>query len=235
VLGGVNVLKLRERAVRKIRGKRVALIPQSPMTALNAAVSLRTHFAEAWKAHESSGRQALKARLEDLLPQVQLPGDDEFLSRKPSQISVGQAQRVCIALALLHRPEIVIADEPTSALDPVTQSEILRLLRHLSRQMGMTLLYISHDLVSVLQLCDRLAVLCDGTIVETLPVAELELACHASTRRLLDALPVPPEVLLRHRERGKSSAIAQGGTQREAALPLTSLECVETGLTRRNA
>jgi ABC-type glutathione transport system ATPase component len=200
VLDGINLLEQREREARRIRGKRLALIPQSPTTALNAAVSLRTHFAEAWRAHESSGRRALEARLQALLPEVQLPSDGEFLKRKPNQISVGQAQRVCIALALLHQPEMVIADEPTSALDPVTQAEILRLLRRLNRQMGTTLLYISHDLVSVLQLCDRLAVLCDGTIAETLPVAQVGSARHASTRALLDALPVPPDVLVRHRD-----------------------------------
>jgi ABC-type dipeptide/oligopeptide/nickel transport system ATPase component len=187
------------RAARRIRGRAVALIPQSPMTALNAQVSLRSHFVEAWSAHQSTGRIALDARLRELMAQVQLPIDDSsFLSRKPGQISVGQAQRVLIALALLHRPAIVIADEPTSALDPVTQAEIVKLLGQLARQNGMALLYISHDLVSVLQLCGRIAVLDSGTIVECMPVAEIDQARNPATLSLLRALPVPARFLLDH-------------------------------------
>ena len=200
LLAGQNLLALPERDLRKLRGSQVALIPQSPMTALNAAISLQTHFHEAWRAHETSGRGALAQRLQALLAEVQLPSDPEFLRRRPSQISVGQAQRVLIALALLHRPALIIADEPTSALDPVTQAQIIELLRRLNRQHGMTLLYISHDLVSVLQLCNRIAVLEAGTIVESLPVDELSQARHEATTALLRALPAPPDVLLRFRE-----------------------------------
>jgi peptide/nickel transport system ATP-binding protein len=199
-LDGRNLLNLPDRDFRKLRGREIALIPQSPMTALNAAISLRAHFNEAWKAHEKSGRSALEKRLQTLLADVQLPTDPEFLRRRPSQISVGQAQRVLIALALLHRPALIIADEPTSALDPVTQMQIVELLRKLNRLHGASLLYISHDLISVLQLSDRIAVLDAGTIVEDLPVAEIAHARHASTLALLNALPVPPDVLLSYRE-----------------------------------
>jgi ABC-type glutathione transport system ATPase component len=169
------------------------------MTALNPAVSLQSHFEEAWRAHDSSGRKALQSRLQQLMHEVQLPTeDDAFLRRKPGQISVGQAQRVLIALALLHRPSVLIADEPTSALDPVTQAEIIRLLRQLTRRNGTALLYISHDLLSVLQLCDRLAVLHSGAIVECMPIAQIEQARHPATLSLLRALPVPVRVLLTH-------------------------------------
>ena len=199
LIDGSNLLTMPAREARRIRGKRIALVPQSPMTALNAAVSLRSHFDEAWRAHESTGRKALESRLRQLMHEVQLPtGDDGFLHSKPGQISVGQAQRVLIALALLHRPSILIADEPTSALDPVTQVEIIRLLRQLNRRNGTALLYISHDLVSVLQLCDRLAVLDSGAIAECLPVAKIEQAQHPATLSLLRALPVPVGVLLSH-------------------------------------
>jgi peptide/nickel transport system ATP-binding protein len=201
MLAGKNLLTLTERELRKLRGREVALIPQSPMTALNAAISLQTHFNEAWRAHEKGGRAALAQRLQTLLAEVQLPCDAEFLCRRPSQISVGQAQRVLIALALLHRPGLIIADEPTSALDPVTQTQIVDLLKTLNRQHGTTLLYISHDLISVLQLSDRIAVLDAGTIVEILPVAAIGQARHAATLGLLNALPVPPDVLLAYRER----------------------------------
>jgi ABC-type glutathione transport system ATPase component len=199
LIDGHNLLTMPSSEARRIRGKKIALVPQSPMTALNPAVSLRSHFEEAWRAHESTGRRALESRLRQLMNEVQLPADDEtFLRRKPGQISVGQAQRVLIALALLHHPSILIADEPTSALDPVTQAEIVRLLRQLNRRSGTALLYISHDLVSVLQLCDRLAVLHAGTIVDCVPVAQIQEANHPATLSLLRALPVPVDILLSH-------------------------------------
>ncbi|WP_263376323.1 ATP-binding cassette domain-containing protein [Granulicella aggregans] len=196
LLDGLNLLTLKEREWRKRRGYRIALIPQSPLSALNPALSLLDHFSHAWKAHNKGGQSVFKQRLVTVLTEVQLPTDAEFLSRRPSQISVGQAQRILIALALLHRPAIIIADEPTSALDPVTQNQIVELLRHLTRLHGTALLYISHDLVSVVQLCDRMAVLDAGEIVETLAVKDLGLARHPMTRALLGALPVPVDVLL---------------------------------------
>ncbi len=200
ILEGQNLLALPPRRLRTLLGRSVALIPQSPMTALNAAISLESHFREAWRAHRRPDRDALHARMHELLAEVQLPSGSEFLRRRPSQISVGQAQRVLIALALLHRPALLIADEPTSALDPVTQTQIVQLLRTLNRRHNVTLLYISHDLVSVLQLADRMAVLDQGAIVESLPVTGLVQAQHPSTLALLNALPVPAEVLLSFRE-----------------------------------
>jgi len=196
LLDGRNLLTMREREMRELRGKRLALVPQSPMTALNSAVSLRTHFEEAWRAHERGGRRELEARWQAVLSEVQLPPSAEFLSRRPGQISVGQAQRMLIALALLHRPAILICDEPTSALDPVTQAEIVRLLRRVNRETGTALIYISHDLISVMQLCDRVAVLHGGMIAECLPVEEIERAEHTCTLELLRSLPVPASLLL---------------------------------------
>jgi ABC-type glutathione transport system ATPase component len=202
LVDGRNLLTMPASEARQIRGKKISLVPQSPMTALNTAVSLQAHFDEAWRAHESSGQKALETRLWQLMEEVQLPaGDIDFLRRKPGQISVGQAQRVMIALALLHRPSILIADEPTSALDPVTQAEILKLLRQLNQRHGTALLYISHDLVSVLQLCDRLAVLHAGSIAECVPVAQIEQAKHSATLSLLRSLPVPVADLLAHGRR----------------------------------
>lgn len=196
LLNGQNLLALREREGRQLRGKRVSLVPQSPMSALNPAITLRAHFEEAWSAHEARGRKELQLRLEEILAEVQLRSDREFLARRPGEISVGQAQRIMIALALLHRPEVLIADEPTSALDPVTQAEIVKLLRRLNRSTGTALLYISHDLISVLQLCSRIAVLDGGSLVECLPVEEIEQARHPSTLALLRSLPVPAHIVL---------------------------------------
>jgi ABC-type glutathione transport system ATPase component len=226
MLEGKNLLALPERELRKLRGRQAALIPQSPMTALNSAISLQSHFNEAWKAHENRGRAVLAERIQELLAEVRLPSDSEFLRRRPPQISVGQAQRVLIALALLHRPALIIADEPTSALDPVTQTQIVDLLKNLNRRHGTTLLYISHDLVSVLQLSDRIAVLDGGTIVESLPVGELGHARHAATMALIQALPVPPDVLLSFRDR---SPREPEGLSLDEWLPMAQKNALESG------
>jgi ABC-type glutathione transport system ATPase component len=199
VLDGQNLLQLPESKLRALRGRKLALIPQSPMTALNSAISLKNHFREAWRAHEKNGRGEFAARLQALLDEVHLPSDHEFLRRRPAQISVGQAQRVLIALALLHAPELIIADEPTSALDPVTQTQIIELLKGLNRSRGTTLLYVSHDLASVLKISDRIAVLDCGALVESLPVGQLGMARHQATIDLLNTLPIPPSVLLSYR------------------------------------
>ncbi len=193
---GANLLTMPEREARRLRGRRFAFVPQSPLSALNSALSLRAHFEQAWRAHAQLDRRAFEMRVRDLFAQMHLPDGPQFLARRSGEISVGQAQRVLIALALLHRPSLLIADEPTSALDPVTQAEIVRLFRRLNCENGTTLLYISHDLASVLQLCTRVAVLERGRIAECLEVDHIEeQARHEATLALLGALPVPAKVL----------------------------------------
>jgi peptide/nickel transport system ATP-binding protein len=125
------------------------------------------------------------------LQNVSLPADDEFLRKYPSQMSVGQAQRVLIAMAVMHRPALLIADEATSALDVITQSEILALFRELNRSTGMTILYISHDLGSVAGICDRIAILHQGEIVECGTTANRysRIQQHEYTQRLMTAMP----------------------------------------------
>ena len=198
LLHGRNLLALREREARRVRGKEIALIPQSPLSALNPALSLRTQMKEAWHAHERSSH-GFADRVRALMTQVQLPGEAAFLARKPGEISVGQAQRVVLALALLHRPAVLIADEPTSALDPATQREVLGLLRSIQHNEDTALLYISHDLVSILQLCDRVAVLEAGRIAAVHPVQALdEDSVPSALESLLHNLPVPIKVMLQH-------------------------------------
>jgi ABC-type dipeptide/oligopeptide/nickel transport system ATPase component len=177
------------------------------MSALNPAISLRSHFVEAWSAHERRGATQFHSRLEQVLAEVQLRSDREFLGRRPPQISVGQAQRIIIALAVLHRPDILICDEPTSALDPVIQNEIASLLRRLNRSAGTALIYVSHDLISVLQLCSRIAVLDRGRLVESLPVEEVERARHPASVALLNALPVPARMILDRRTQIAASEV----------------------------
>ena len=186
---GRNLLDLSARQMRAVRGRDIALVLQSPLSALNPAVRIGGQIQEAWRVHSEQSSDLLEA-----LETVNLPAEKSFLERYPSEISVGQAQRVLIAMAILHRPALLIADEPTSALDAVTQSEILRLFTRLNRQMGMAVLYISHDLLSVASFCHRIAILRSGQIVETNSTEEIFSAPrHPYTQALLGAIPKLPE------------------------------------------
>ena len=197
-LAGKNLLALKEKQARTLRGRHIALVPQSPTGALNGGLSLGMHFQQAWCAHDKRDPQRLAQRTRALMDRVHLPSDPAFLSRRPTEISVGQAQRCLIALALLHRPAIIVADEPTSALDPVTQAEVLTLLRETSSDDGTALLFVSHDLLSVLRLCPRIAVLASGKLGSKLPVANIGAADDPTLAPLLRALPLPLHVMLEH-------------------------------------
>src|SRR6185369_16600120 len=164
-----ELLTLKEKEWRKLRGKEIAFVPQSPMSSLNPALRLGTQLEEAWKLHGQGGRDMMEEAVGRSLLDVSLPATEEFLRRYPAEVSVGQAQRVLIAMAILHRPALLIADEPTSALDVITQAEILQLFRKLNRELGMGILFISHDLLSVANICDRIAILNAGEIVECGP------------------------------------------------------------------
>lgn len=191
---GLDLLTLRERELRGLRGRKIALVLQSPLSALNPALKIRTQLMEAWRAHASGPAAEGDGAIGSALESVSLPASDEFLRKYPSQMSVGQAQRVLIAMAVMHRPGLLIADEATSALDVITQSEILALFRELNRSSGMAILYISHDLASVAGICDRIAILHEGQIVET-GVTEQVLTRprHEYTQRLMAAMPTMPQ------------------------------------------
>jgi len=190
---GRDLLSLSEREMRAVRGREIALVLQSPHVALNPALRLEAHLAEAWRAHSSVPWRDQRGELRSLFETLELPGDDAFLRRYPGQVSVGQAQRVLIAMALLHRPRLILADEPTSALDVVTQAEVIALFGRLNRDFGVSVLFISHDLLSVAALCHRVSILDGGAIVETGGVEEIfHAARHPYTRRLLGALPKLP-------------------------------------------
>ncbi len=187
-----DLLQLSERELRALRGRAVALVLQSPLSSLNPALRIRTQLKEAWRAHASGSTVDCANAIQTSLQSVSLPTDDDFLRKYPSQMSVGQAQRVLIAMAVMHRPALLVADEATSALDVITQSEILALFRELNRSTGMAILYISHDLASVAGICDRIAILHEGEIVEC-GVTEQIFANpkHAYTQRLMAAIPRP--------------------------------------------
>jgi ABC-type dipeptide/oligopeptide/nickel transport system ATPase component len=190
---GRDLLQCNERAMRRVRGREIGLVLQSPLSSLNPALKLETQLTEAWKAHAIGSRETRRAAFLEVLRSVSLPAEESFLRRYPRQVSVGQAQRVLIALAVLHRPALLIADEPTSALDVITQSEILELFGRLNRELRMGLLFISHDLLSIASLCHRVAILHEGTIVECESTGQIfRNPRHPYTRRLIEALPKHP-------------------------------------------
>ena len=182
-----------EREMRAIRGRDMGLILQSPASSLNPVLRIGTQLAEAWKSHAAGTCSEMEAAVTGALSRVGLPVDPGFRSRYPSQISVGQAQRVLIGMAVMHSPALLIADEPTSALDAVTQWEVLKLFSDLNRKTGSALLYISHDLLSVASICHRIAILYDGEIVECRPTQSvLTDPVHPYTQRLLACIPWLP-------------------------------------------
>lgn len=197
---GADLLEMSERQMRNLRGRALSLVLQSPLASLNPALEIRTQLREAWRVHsaQNSGQQIRDCdqAIDAALTSVSLPtpaDNEDFLRKRASQLSVGQAQRVLIAMAIMHRPALLIADEATSALDVITQSEILQLFARLNRETGMSILYISHDLPSVAQICHRIAILHAGEIVECGTTEQIFTApAHSYTRRLMEALPQLP-------------------------------------------
>ena len=190
---GEDLFTKTESEMRSLRGREISIVLQSPVSSLNPALRIGSQLTEAWRAHAQGDKEECSAAICGALASVSLPNDADFLRRRPSQLSVGQAQRVIIAMAILHRPALLIADEPTSALDTITQSEILRLFAKLNRELGTGILYISHDLLSVAALCHRIAILNAGEIVECGSPAQIFGAPQqAYTRRLVAALPHVP-------------------------------------------
>jgi ABC-type glutathione transport system ATPase component len=198
VFQGTDLLTMRERDLRNLRGRSLSLVLQSPLASLNPALQIRTQLKEAWRAHgdRNATNEDCDRAIQSALKSVILPSDKDdpdFLRKRASQLSVGQAQRVLIAMAIMHRPALLIADEATSALDVITQSEILELFARLNREIGMSILYISHDLPSVAGICKRIAILHEGEIVECGATEQIFTAPqHAYTKRLMSALPKLP-------------------------------------------
>ncbi|MGN0033300.1 MAG: ABC transporter ATP-binding protein [Candidatus Limimorpha sp.] len=167
ILGGQDILNIDEKAMRDIRGRRVAMIFQEPMTSLNPLYKCGFQVVEAVMAHGRIGEEEARQRVVDLFNKVMLPRPEKIFDSYPHQLSGGQKQRVMIAMALACNPELLIADEPTTALDVTVQKEILRLLRQLQREIsGMSMIFISHDLAVVSEISDYIAVMHNGYIVE---------------------------------------------------------------------
>jgi ABC-type dipeptide/oligopeptide/nickel transport system ATPase component len=188
---GRDLLQFSEREMRRVRGREIGLVLQSPLSSLNPAMRIGRQLSEAWHAHASGKTEDCHVAIRETLRNVSLPDEDEFLRRYPAQLSVGQAQRLLIAIAIIHRPALLVADEPTSALDVITQSQILALFRQLNRMSGVSILYISHDLVSVASICDRVAILHEGEIVECAAAEQIfRQPVHPYTKMLIAAQPV---------------------------------------------
>lgn len=195
-LNGRELMALSESEMREIRGRDIGLVLQSPMSSLNPALKIGTQMYETWSAHKPGSRKECVPRLLEILRSLNLDADEKFLNRKPAQLSVGQAQRVLIAMAMLHHPPLLLADECTSALDLITQKEVLGIFRQLSEKMGTGILFISHDLLAVSSLCHRIAILRNGELVEVGSTREiLTHPSHPYAKQLVGALPLPKAIL----------------------------------------
>jgi peptide/nickel transport system ATP-binding protein len=187
---GQDLRQLPEEALRRIRGRRIAMIFQDPMMTLNPVLKIGTQMVETVLAHEDLSRAAARERARQALAKVGIPSPDERLDAYPHQFSGGMRQRVAIAIALLHKPDLIIADEPTTALDVTIQAQILCEMQKLCRESRTALIWITHDLSVVAGLADTVSVMYAGRIVEHGPVEEvLKRPLHPYTRGLIDSLP----------------------------------------------
>jgi peptide/nickel transport system ATP-binding protein len=191
---GQNLLMLSDRDLAKVRGKRIGFVFQDPARSLNPMMRIGKQVSEAIRIHTNLKGQAVTDKVVDLLRQVQLPEPETLLRRYPHQLSGGQQQRVMIAAAIAADPELLIADEPTTALDVTVQEEILRLLISLSEQRKMSLLFVSHDLGVIRFVCNQVAVIYGGNIVEAGGVDNIiNRPQHRYTAALLAANPGMPK------------------------------------------
>jgi peptide/nickel transport system permease protein len=191
---GQDLLSAPKRIRAATRGSGIAYVSQDPMVSLDPSFTIGAQLGELVRVHDGAGQAATRARVLELLTDVGLPDPPAMLKKYPHQISGGQAQRVSIACALAGRPRVLVADEPTTALDVTVQGEILSLLRRLRDETGMALILITHDLGVIADLCDRVAVMYAGQIVETAPVRTLfEHPSHPYTKALISANPIVAE------------------------------------------
>jgi oligopeptide transport system ATP-binding protein len=188
--GGRDLLRLRDRELRRVRGRQISMIFQDPMTSLNPVLTIGRQIREPLETHFDMNRQAASARAAELLDRVGIPSPDARLADYPHQFSGGMRQRAMIAMALACRPKLLIADEPTTALDVTIQAQILSLLRELVAEEHTALILITHDLGVVAGMCERVNVMYAGMFVETGSAEKLFGAPrHPYTLGLLQSVP----------------------------------------------
>jgi oligopeptide transport system ATP-binding protein len=190
VFDGVDLLHCPPRTARSIYGKRIAMIFQDPMTSLNPYLRIGDQLIEPLLIHEQISTSAARARGRAMLEAVGIPDAGARMDRYPHEFSGGMRQRVMIAMALITRPELLIADEPTTALDVTVQAQILELIKRFQRELGMAVIFITHDLAVVSGLCDRVLVMYAGRVVEAAEVRTIfQQPRHPYTRALQRAIP----------------------------------------------
>ncbi len=190
LFGGNDLLALPERDMEDIRGKRISMVFQEPMTAFNPVLTIGDQIAEALVIHDGAGRAEARAAAIGMLEKVGIPDAAERAGAYPHQMSGGMRQRAMIAMALICRPDILIADEPTTALDVTIQAQILDLMGTMQRDLGVAILFISHDLGVISEMADEVMVMYAGRVVERAPAdALLAAPLHPYTQGLIETLP----------------------------------------------
>jgi peptide/nickel transport system ATP-binding protein len=172
-LAGQNVLGMGSKALAQLRGKTVAMIFQEPLLALDPVYTLGEQIVEAIRSHEPVSKAEARARALQLFEKVRIPSPERRLDTYPHEMSGGMRQRAMIALALACKPQVLLADEPTTALDATVQIQILLLLRELQRELGLSIVFVTHDIGAAAEVADRMAVMYAGRIIEQGPAAEL--------------------------------------------------------------
>jgi len=187
---GEDLLQKSDAEMRRVRGKRIAMILQDPMASLNPLFTIGDQVAEPIRVHEGATRASAWARARDLLKAVRIPSPQARLSQHPHEMSGGMRQRIVGAIGISCEPRLLIADEPTTSLDLTIQAQYLNLLRELQRAHGLALIFITHNLGIVAKMCDQLAVMYAGRVVEQGPVRQIFKApAHPYTRALLSSIP----------------------------------------------
>ena len=190
MFGGQDLLKLSDRQLREIRGNRISMIFQEPMTSLNPVITVGKQVAESLRLHIGLDKRAAKAKTIEIFEKVGIPEPQRRYSCYPHQLSGGLRQRVMIGMAMVLKPDLLIADEPTTALDVSIEAQILRLMRDLRRESGTSILMITHNLGVVAEICDMVYVMYAGEVVERADVFTLfQAGAHPYTRGLMASLP----------------------------------------------
>ena len=190
LLDGEDLLALDSTAMRKKQGSDISVVFQEPMSAMDPVMRIGPQVEEVLRIHTDLSAKERKRRALQALRDVDLPDAEVVYEKYPHQMSGGMLQRAMIAAAIISRPKLLLADEPTTALDVTIQAQILELLRRLNREMGMSILFISHNLNVVRKLCSRVAVMEKGLIVETGDTEQVFRAPQATyTKRLIEAIP----------------------------------------------